>query len=100
MARSAFFDTNASPLVRIPCVVVVVVVAEGAVRTSAGRFEATTMAATARAHARTIPIGTKSGRICRQNDAGRSRVTRAYRSSGSGHAGGSQPTFGTLPVRQ
>src|ERR1700758_5656376 len=100
MARSGFFETVASPLVRIPCAMVVVVVAEGDVRTTEGRFEATMMAATASAHAATIPMGTKKGRICRQNDAPPSRVTRSYRSSGPGHSGGSQPTFGTLPVRQ
>src|SRR5690242_6835364 len=77
IARSGFFETVASPLVRVPCAIVVVVVAEGDVRTSEGRFEATMMAATASAHAATIPIGARKGRICRQNDAPPSRVTRA-----------------------
>ncbi len=75
-ARSGFFETMASPLVRIAgSIEEEVVVAEGPATISVGRLEATTIAATAREQATTTPSGTRMARICRHNDATCDEVT-------------------------
>src|SRR5258708_21830317 len=100
-ARSGFFDTMASPLVRIAGVMVVfAVTADGELVSTTGRPNVTTIAATTTEQVTATPSGTIMLRTCEPNVARARRVTREALSQSVGQDGGSQPTFGTVPGRQ